>query len=110
MKISCKRSLQVQEEERNDVNLIQTRLYHFPDINLLGKEFSNAQQINSKLDLLLKDHNLVSPNNKIEKSLVIREVEGGYIFKCKAEGCYAFLKFHFMPNGRLMLAKSDIEH
>lgn len=72
MKISCKRSLQVQEAERNDLNLIQTRLYHFPDINLLGKEFTNVQQINNKLDLLLKDHNLVNTNNKIEKSLVIR--------------------------------------
>ncbi len=32
------------------------------------------------------------------------------LFKCRVRGCLAFLKFNYTAAGRLILAKSDIEH
>jgi hypothetical protein len=108
-----------QEYADDEMNIYPTesRLYHFPDINQLGthacdlgQEFDSVNEISHKLDILLKNHNQINDKNKIEKTLVTREIEGGYLFKCKVRGCSSLLKFHYTSTGRLMLAKSDIEH
>ena len=62
------------------------------------------------MDLLLKNYNNINESSKIEKSFIMREAEGGMLFKCRVRGCLAFLKFNYTAAGRLILAKSDIEH
>jgi hypothetical protein len=88
----------------------QVRMYHFPPIKELPLTFQSIEHINDVLDIALRNYNQKTlPNNRIEKSLVLRETEEGVILKCKMRGCGAFLTFR-KENGQYYIIKMETEH
>lgn len=52
----------------------QTRLYIFPPITQIPSAYHSLEEINTVMDMALKDHNDKSiPSNKIEKTMILRE-------------------------------------
>lgn len=99
----------------NDVNTLriieqQSRLFLFPPIEQIPTNYPNLEEIERIMDLALRNHNeKCLPNNRIEKTMKLTQVESGAVYRCKEAGCRAYLNF-LKKGDNYYLSQHDPEH